>query len=186
MPEFGRTLRLDGGVPPWCAAADRWPSPRYRDESEEKALEEIGRRYGAVLRKLQGASQSDCGEIARLHGSVQNEVVPAGAPTGWRANALGGFAYRLLQCGHDANALKAAQAALALTPNQKWIETNLAHALMFLGRTKEAEHLYKTNIGAWVVGERKWEEVIREDFRELRGAGRDHAMMAEMENLFSR
>jgi len=63
------------------------------------------------------------------------------------------------------------------------IETNRAHALMFLGRSKESRTLYLAHKGkpVWEQDHRKWERVIADDFAEFRKAGLTHPMMANIE-----
>jgi len=52
------------------------------------------------------------------------------------------------------------------------LETNCAHALMFSGRTQEAEEIYMKHRGEKMRADRPatWDETIRGDFRDLRAA----------------
>jgi tetratricopeptide (TPR) repeat protein len=97
---------------------------------------------------------------------------------------LGDLAYKLLLAGQFAAALECADQAIALAPEQIWIQTNRAHALMFLGRVDDARALYLRYRGERLEGDRSWEAVVIEDFAELRRAGHTHRIMREIETLF--
>jgi len=64
-------------------------------------------------------------------------------------------------------ALDYAQKALTLDPSQKWIETNLAHALLLLGKKEKAKMIYLKHIGETVDNE-SWEDIILEDISTLK------------------
>ena len=76
-----------------------------------------------------------------------------------------------------------ADRAHALHPDDLAIETNRAHALMFLGHEEECKALYLAHKGKPLSGQdgRLWERVIAEDFAEFRKAGLTHPMMADIE-----
>src|SRR5262249_15441529 len=80
-------------------------------------------------------------------------------------------------------ALTVADRAHALLPDNLEIETNPAHALMFLGSYKESRALYLVYKGKRISGpdDQLWERAIAEDFAEFRKAGLTHPMMAEIE-----
>ena len=80
-------------------------------------------------------------------------------------------------------ALTAADRAHALLPDELAIETNRAHALMFLGRGEDSKALYLVYQGKPVSGPngQLWEYVIAEDFAQFRKAGLTHPMMADIE-----
>jgi predicted Zn-dependent protease len=80
-------------------------------------------------------------------------------------------------------ALVVADRAHALLPDNLAIETNRAHALMFLGRGKESKALYLAYKGKPLSKQdaKLWERVIAEDFAELRKAGLRRPMMADIE-----
>jgi hypothetical protein len=77
-------------------------------------------------------------------------------------------------------ALTVADRAHALFPDNLSIETNRAHALMFVGSGEECKALYLAYKGKPVSGQ-LWEHVIVEDFAEFRKAGLTHPMMADIE-----
>jgi predicted Zn-dependent protease len=68
-----------------------------------------------------------------------------------------------------AKALAAADRALSITPNELGIETNRAHALMFLGCNREAMTLYLAHKGERVAAgaNKPWQQVFAEDFRDI-------------------
>jgi hypothetical protein len=79
--------------------------------------------------------------------------------------------------------LTVAERSHALFPNNLSIETNRAHALMFMGHAEEAKALYLAHKGEPVseLGNKLWEQAIAEDFAEFRKAGLTHPMMADVE-----
>jgi hypothetical protein len=81
--------------------------------------------------------------------------------------------------------LTVAGRAHALLPGDLAIETNRAHALMFLERREEAKALYLTHKGKPISEQnrRLWERVIVEDFAQFREVGLTHPMMADIENV---
>ena len=81
-----------------------------------------------------------------------------------------------------ANALTVANRAHTLFPDNLSIETNRAHALMFMGHDEEAKALYLAHKGKPISEvDELWEQVISEDFADLRKAGLSHPMMADIE-----
>jgi len=54
------------------------------------------------------------------------------------AAGIGGLAFKLLLAHDMTDALAAADQSISLAPDQIWLYTNRAHALMFLGRIDEA------------------------------------------------
>jgi hypothetical protein len=79
--------------------------------------------------------------------------------------------------------LTAADSAHALLPDDLSIETNRAHALMFLERGEDCKALYLAHKGKPLSGQdaQLWERAIVEDFAEFRKAGLTHPMMADVE-----
>ena len=61
-----------------------------------------------------------------------------------------------------------------------WIDTNRAHALMFLKRTHEASTLYLAHKGK-MFRNKPWERAIADDFAELRKAGLADPLMTQIE-----
>jgi tetratricopeptide (TPR) repeat protein len=123
---------------------------------------------------------------AKLAGAVEKaEREKAGKPGPQTASALGALSwYRLF--AHDfKGALAASERAGGLASDPVYA-TNRAHALMFLGRAREAKWLYQMYKGQPVEkGGKLWEEAIRDDFKEFWMRGLRHAQMAEIEALLA-
>src|SRR5262249_43417726 len=102
------------------------------------------------------------------------------------AEKIGGVAYSLVLAGDFATALEAADEALAVASHMIFIHGNRAHALMLLGRVDEARAVYLKYRGQEkVVGDKRWEVTVLEDFAEMRKAGLTHPLMGEIEKLFA-
>ncbi len=98
---------------------------------------------------------------------------------------MGGMAYSLVLASDFNNALEAADQAISLAPDEIWLYTNKAHALMFLGRVDEARTLYVRYHGEMNVLGKSWDANILEDFAELRKAGLTNPLMDEIEKQFA-
>jgi len=99
------------------------------------------------------------------------------------AHAVHEVAWRALFAREFTKALTAADRAHALLPDDLAIETDRAHALMFLERREESNALYLAHKGKPLSGQdaQLWERAIAEDFAEFRKAGLTHPMMADIE-----
>jgi tetratricopeptide (TPR) repeat protein len=98
-------------------------------------------------------------------------------------NALGGFAFAAVIVGEFTQAESVSREGIALAPDQTWLQTNLAHALMLEDKPAEADAIYLGNRGR-MLNDKTWEQAILEDFTALREAGIDHPHMAEVEAAF--
>ena len=79
-------------------------------------------------------------------------------------------------------ALTIANRSHTLFPDDLSIESNRVHALLFMGHDEEAKALYLAHKGeVSKLSGKLWEQVIVEDFSELRKAGLTHPMMADIE-----
>jgi tetratricopeptide (TPR) repeat protein len=111
--------------------------------------------------------------------------------TQWQQNLqiivghLGGLAYYFILARNFANALEVSDQAISLAPDQIWLFTNRAHALMFLARVDEARTLYLQYRGKKINENESWDTVVLKDFAELRKAGLTHPLMHEIENRFA-
>jgi tetratricopeptide (TPR) repeat protein len=94
-------------------------------------------------------------------------------------SSLGNLSWYGLCAGDPQIALAAASEALELDPSQTWIETNFAHAKMFLGDTKAAMALYRRNKGK-EFSQGVWDDVIRADFTLLKETGHSHPLMQDV------
>jgi tetratricopeptide (TPR) repeat protein len=99
---------------------------------------------------------------------------------------IGGIAYNFLLAHDFAQALAAADQAISLTPDQIWLYTNRAHALMFLGRVDAARALYLKYQGQKLPEQdgKSWQTAVLEDFADLRKVGLTNPLMDEVEKLF--
>jgi hypothetical protein len=95
------------------------------------------------------------------------------------ADALAGVSWHALFARKYPEAIAAADRSIQLKPNDLVPETNRAHALMMLGRTAEAKAIYMAHKGE-KIGSRVWEQVIADDFAELRKAGITHSLMDDL------
>ena len=156
----------------------------------EKAADKGDDRATAKLELLSideafGAGRYD--EALRLQEALMAKVEAVeserdGKPGQETAQALSEMARYALFAREFTKALTASDRAHALLPDDLGIETNRAHALMFLGRREESQALYVAHKGeAMTQDGNLWERVIAEDFAELRKAGLTHPMMADIE-----
>src|SRR5262249_6438968 len=111
------------------------------------------------------------------------ETKREGNPGNETAQALNNAAWHALFAREFRKALTAADRAHSLLPATRAIESNRAHALMFLGRGEDSKALYLAYKGKPLSGQdaQLWERAIVEDFAEFRKAGLTHAMMADIE-----
>ena len=122
----------------------------------------------------------------------QAEVAANGKPGVATAERLHYLAWEALFSREFGKALGAEDRALGIALENREhaltvrIQTNRAHALMFLRHVDEAQSLYLQYRGTKnVVGAKSCETVILEDFAELREAGLSDPLMAEIERRFA-
>jgi tetratricopeptide (TPR) repeat protein len=138
-----------------------------------------------VLAAIDAAFQGgDYARAAQLRQALavaieKGETEADGKPGAATASALGNYAYYALFARDLEAALAASERALALKPDELWLATNRAHALMFLGRMDQAKAAYLEHRGK-TVGQKPWEAVILEDFAEFEKRGMTHPQMGEM------
>jgi TPR repeat protein len=157
----------------------------------EKAADEGNAEAKANLEKLPIMEANGAGRYAealQLQETLAARVEEAetkreGKPGEETAQELNGVAWYALFAREFTKALTASDRAHALLSNDLTIETNRAHALMFLERGKESKALYLAHKGKPISEQdaRLWERVIADDFAEFRKAGLAHPMMAEIE-----
>jgi uncharacterized protein len=111
------------------------------------------------------------------------ETKREGKPGERTAQALQVVAWYALLAREFTKALTASDRAHALLPQDLGIETNRAHALMFLERGEECKSLYLAYKGKPMSQQdaRLWDRVIAADFVAFRKAGLTHPMMADIE-----
>lgn len=112
----------------------------------------------------------------------ETETKNDGKPGKDTATQLNGVAWTAIFGRDFAKALSASERAHAINPDSLVIETNRAHALLFLDRGDEARAIYMTHRGKKLdPSDKLWEQVIAEDFAKFRTAGLDSSLMAEIE-----
>jgi TPR repeat protein len=111
------------------------------------------------------------------------EMKREGKPGKQTAELLNLVAWRALLAREFMKALTVADRAHALFPDYLAMETNRAHALMFLEREEESKALYLAHKGEPLSeqGSRLWERGIVEDFAEFSKVGLTHPMMVDIE-----
>ena len=92
----------------------------------------------------------------------ETEIKRQGKPAGATAAQLGTVAWKALFARNFPRALAASERAHELAPDLLWPETNRAHALLFLQRTREARTLYLAHKGE-MSRNRSWEMAIADD-----------------------
>jgi hypothetical protein len=111
------------------------------------------------------------------------EIKTTGKAGDLTAECLGQLSWYALFARQYAEALTAAERSLKLKPSLGE-EINNAHALMMLGRTKEASSIYLDHKDEPLQG-KTWQQVIADDFDKLRKAGIESSLMAVFEGLWS-
>jgi TPR repeat protein len=174
--ENGRGVAQDyGKAREWFEKAATRGDTNAKEFLEELPVHEAvtAGRYDEALRLEQTrASKVEAVETKR-----------GGKPGEQTADALRELTWFALFAKDFTKALAVADRAHALFPDNMGIETNRAHALMFLGHDEAAKALYLAHKGEPVseADNSLWEQVIAEDFAELRKAGLTTPMMADIE-----
>jgi uncharacterized protein YdaT len=185
MSNIGSLYVNGRGVPQDYVKAHEWYQ-RAAAKGNADAMANIGGLYAAGHGVPQDYTQAIEWYEKAAATREASEIEAAGKPGPETASALGNVAWHALLAHQPARSLAAAERALSLTPGLLWIEINHAHALMFLDRADEARALYLAGMDKLVpnLGNKPWQQVIVEDFAELREAGLDHPMTAEVEAAF--
>src|SRR5262245_34828650 len=87
-----------------------------------------------------------------------------------RVGLYGNLSYNLLFERRFEESAKYARMGLALDPNAIWINSNLAHSLLFTNQPLQASSIYQGYAG-WTTLGKRWEQIILDDFDELKVAG---------------
>ena len=105
-------------------------------------------------------------------------------PTTLRSDYLN-LSWHELLAGDAGAALASALAGQDLDPAWLPLKTNQAHALLLLGRTAEAEALYREHIGKVMPGNdgRTWEAEILADLDQLEADGVSHPAFPRIRRL---
>ena len=170
------------GVPQDYTKAREWyeKAADKGDASAKMALERLPMREAAMAGRYDEALRLAEAFAAKLEAE---ETKRDGRPGEQTARTLSGVIGFALFTKDFTKALTVAERAHALFPDDTGIESNRAHALMFLGHDEEAKALYLAHKKEPVSGEinKLWEQVIADDFAEFRKAGLTHPMMADIE-----
>jgi tetratricopeptide (TPR) repeat protein len=148
-----------------------------------------GERENIAAAALAGRHADALRMVEEIAGLVERpEVASDGKAGPATAMQLGNVAWHALFTAAHERALAAADRALELTPDRLWIVTNRAHALLFLGRVEKAKAVYLTHKGRKVPesNDAAWEQVITDDFAQLRKAGLAHSAMVEIEGVLTK
>jgi TPR repeat protein len=181
MTDLGALYANGDGVPQDYAKAREWyeKAAAKGDADAKTALERLSIREAAMAGQYDEALRLEEAFAAKVEAE---ETTRDGKPGQQTAGALQGVAWAALFAKDYTNALSVADRAHALFPNNLGIETNRAHALMFMGRDEEAKALYLAHRGEVREPSGKlWEQIIAEDFADFRRAGLTTPMMADIE-----
>jgi len=194
MNNLGAIYESGHGVPQDYAKARDWyekaAAQGYGDA--KTALEQLPIHEAETAGRYDEALRLEEAFAAKLEAE---ETKSNGKPGEQTAGELQQVTWYALFAKDYMKALAVADRAHALFPDNTGIESKRAHALMFLGHDEEAKALYlahkKEPVSGFISGEihamvetaidRGWEQVIAEDFAELRKAGLTHPMMADIE-----
>jgi hypothetical protein len=117
---------------------------------------------------------------ARLAGpSLLNDPRPAD-----EVSALGNASWVLAFTDDPSRAVDTALRALAIDPNQAWIEGNLAHGYLLTGRADDARKIYQKQARLMTGSPQSpFANVLLDDFAALRDAGIVRPEMDEIEAM---
>jgi len=182
MVNLGMLYRDGQGVAKDYAKAGEWlEKAAARGEARAKmALEKLPIYEAATAGRYDEALRLEEAFAAKIEAEETNRDGKPGEQT---ARALSGAIWWALFAKDFTTALVVADSAHALFPDDTGIESNRAHALMFMGHDKEAKALYRAHKGKRVSGSggELWEQVIAKDFADFRKAGLTNPMMADIE-----
>jgi hypothetical protein len=116
---------------------------------------------------------------------LQRQPTHDAAWTDTLANAEGSLAWYQIFIRDFAGSLASSDESLRLNPKDLATQTNRAHALLFLGRTKDADAIYLGHRGEKVFAnsDEKWEQAILTDFDDLEAGGLTNPEFARIRAL---
>ena len=170
------------GVPQDYDKAREWyeKAATKGDADVKMALERLPIREAATAGRYDEALRLAEALAAKVEAV---ETKRDGKPGQQTASQLKSVTWYLLFAKDYTKALAVADRAHVLFPNDLGIETNRAHALMFLRHDEEAKALYLAHKGEDREPSGKlWEQIIAQDFAAFRKAGLTSPMMADIEN----
>ncbi len=123
--------------------------------------------------------------LRRGHAEAHPELSGLRDDVAAAAESMGGLARELLLARKFTTSLAASDRAIAAAPSLVGLYAARAHALMLLGRTREARALYLAHRGEKTQGGARWEAAIRDDFAAMRKSGLARPLMREIERIFA-
>ena len=182
MSDLGLRYHIGQGVAQDYGKAREW----YEKAADKGAamamtnLERLSIKEAAEAGRYAEALELQEAKAAKVETA---ETKRGGQPGEETAQELKDVAWYALFAREFTKALTASDRAHAFLSDDLGIETNRAHALMFVGRAEHSKALYLAHKGKPVSQRdaRLWEHVIAEDFAEFRKAGLTHPMMADIE-----
>src|SRR5262249_52028860 len=170
------------GVTQDYAKAREW-FEKAVDKGDVSAMASLGLIYANGFGVTQDYAKALQWEEAYEAKVESEETKRLGKPGKETAQALNTLAWYGLFAREFTKALTASDRAHALLPDDLGIETNRAHALLFLEHGEDCKALYLAHKGKPLSEQdaRLWERVIAEDFTAFRKAGLTHPMMADIE-----
>jgi TPR repeat protein len=182
MVNLGDLYADANGVERDYAKAREWfEKAAAQDDARAKmALERLSIREAETAGQYDKALRLEEAFAAKIEA---DETKREGKPGDETAGELTSVAWYALITKDFTKALTVADRAHALFPNNLMIETNRAHALMFMRHDEEAKALYLADRGKPVseVDNKLWEQAIAEDFANFRKAGLTNPMMDDIE-----
>jgi TPR repeat protein len=172
--------------------ADREAANAKIDAVEKDRKQTVAELSSQMQATIKAREQFDAGHYDEAFKAANDSVIAADAletktlhkPGGLTAEALAKLSWYGLFARQYARALDGSERAIKLNPNNLVPVATQAHALMLLGRIDEAKAIYLAHRGE-TLKNKKWEQVISEDFAQLRQAGITQPMMAEIETTLS-
>jgi TPR repeat protein len=182
MSNLGLLYESGQGVAQDYAKAREWyeKAAANGNPDAEARLESLSISEAAGAGRYTEALQLTVAWAAKVEAEEMKSEGKLGKQT---AELLNRVAWHALLAREFTKALTVADRAHTLFPNDLAMETNRAHALMFLEREEESKALYLAHKGEPLSeqGSRLWERGIVEDFAEFSKAGLTHPMMVDIE-----
>jgi tetratricopeptide (TPR) repeat protein len=152
-----------------------------KNPNDENAVRRLPNVYFS-LERWKEAVDAEKAYVAFLQRQSKHDAAWSSALSG----AYVGLAWYQLYIRDFAGSLASSDEAIKLGPADLAAQTNRAHALVFLGRTKEAEEVYLKHRGEKVFAgsDEIWEHAILNDFDDLERAGITNAEFARIRELF--
>jgi WD40 repeat protein/tetratricopeptide (TPR) repeat protein len=162
-----------------CVMAMLLPAVAKTQSRLKQQAEDLQGKATALFNAKKYADAAETEEkAAKLFESAERKE---GKTCDCAAYAYGGASWYALFAKQPQRALLDSEQGHRLYPDALEIETNRAHALLFLNKTTEAIGDYLAHKGQLIAGRGLWEQVILRDFTDLRAAGVDHPQFKAVE-----